>query len=263
MTFFSDRLLEEEDRQSWIVEATWEHLWGRLEQPGEAPDLAATLAPLLTMGLIEAQPVGKETRYTLHPGVAEAGRAEAGDAVQVAVDTELAAFWEAAYQHGVKEERRGGGPWIVRAGRSAAPYLLRQQQWEKVSLLLEQLIMRDQSPETVATLLPWLHHIASATEGSEQELQSVGLLASALKKIGRISEAEIALRNTMHKAAAQGQFRTASAMAAEIINLLRDTGRIEEALALVERMKGFTQRASFGPWTQLFDEAMRLQLLNA
>jgi tetratricopeptide (TPR) repeat protein len=255
--------LEEEDRQSWIVEATWKHLWRRLAQPGEAPDLAATLASLLTIGLVEAQSVEAATRYTLHPGVAEAGRAEAGDAIQAAVDIDLAAFWEAVYRQGVEEETRGGGSRIVQAGQSASPYLLRRHQWEKVSFLLEQLIARDQSPETVATVLPWLRHIANATEGSKQELQSAGLLASALKKIGRISEAEIALRGIMHKAVAQEQFRMASAMAAEIINLLRDTGRSEEALALVGKMKGFTQRAGLGPWTQLFDEAMRLQLLNA
>jgi hypothetical protein len=79
--------LEEEDRQRWIVEATWEHLWRRLAQPGEAPDLAATLAPLLTMGLVEAQTIGAATRYNLHPGVAEAGRA---GSCPGAVDTELA-----------------------------------------------------------------------------------------------------------------------------------------------------------------------------
>src|SRR5712691_5940952 len=184
----------------------------------------ATLAPLLIMGLVEAQPVGKATRYTLHPGVAETGRTEAGDAVQAAVDTELGAFWEAAYQHGVKEEMRGGGSWIVRAGQSAPPYLLRRQQWEKVSFLLEQLLTRDQSPETVATVLPWLHHITIATEGLAQALQDGGLLARALRMAGRVSEAEAVLRDIMHKAAAQGCCRTASVMAGEIMNLLLDTG---------------------------------------
>ena len=255
--------LEEEDRQSWIVEANWGAMWGRLAQPGEVPDLAATLAPLLTTGLVEAQPVGDATRYTIHPGVAEAGRAEAGDAVQAAIDTALVAFWEAVYLQGVKEETRGGGPLIVRAGRSAAPYLLRRQQWEKVTFLLEELIRRDQSPETVAAMLPWLRHIASATEGSERELQYAGLLASTLRIAGRVSEAETALRDVMHKAAVQGQFRTASSMAGHIMNLLRDTGRAEEGFALVEKIKDFTQHAGLGPWTQLMDEAMRLQLLNA
>jgi len=123
--------------------------------------------------------------------------------------------------------------------------------------------MRDQSPETMATVLPWLRHIVSATEGSEQELQSAGLLASVLKKIGRISEAETALRDIMHKAAAQGQFHTALAATGEIMNLLCETGRAEEALALVEKKQDFTQRAGLGPWTQLNDEGQRLQILNA
>ena len=67
----------------------------------------------------------------------------------------------------------------------------------------------------------------------------------------------------MHKAAAQGQFRTASAIGGGIINLLRATGGTEEALALVEKVKDFRQRAGLGPWTQLADEGRRLQLLHA
>jgi hypothetical protein len=49
--------LEEEDRRSLVLEANWADLWRRLERPGEAPDLAATFAPLLAAGLVEARPV--------------------------------------------------------------------------------------------------------------------------------------------------------------------------------------------------------------
>jgi len=214
------------------------------------------------MGLVEAQSVGDATRYTLHPGVAEAGRAEAENVVQEAVDIELTVFWETGYRHGLNEETHGGGPWIVRAGRSAAPYLLRRQQWQKAAFLLEQLIIRDESLETIAVALPWLRRIARATEGLEQGLENAGLLAIALRKAGRVSEAETALRDIMHRAATQGKIRTASVMAGEIINWFRTVGRAEEALALVEKIKDFTQRAGLGPWTQLSDEGRRLQLLH-
>ena len=161
--------LEEEDRQSGIVEATWEHLWRRLAQQGEAPDLATTLAPLLTrLGRGTASRGGDALYSPPWCGRSWAGRG--WDAVQAAIDAELAAFWEAVYLQGVKEEMRGGGPLVVRAGRGAAPYLLRRRHWEKVSFLLQELLRRDQSPETVAAVLPWLRYIASATEGSEREL---------------------------------------------------------------------------------------------
>jgi hypothetical protein len=38
-----------------------------------------------------------ESHSTIHPGVAEAGRAEAGDDFQAAVGAELAAFWRAVF----------------------------------------------------------------------------------------------------------------------------------------------------------------------
>jgi len=71
------------------------------------------------------------------------------------------------------------------------------------------------------------------------------------------------MRDIVRKAAKWREFRTASTATGFAINILRTTGRAEEALALVEEMKGYTRRAGLGPWTQLSDEARRLQLLNA
>jgi tetratricopeptide (TPR) repeat protein len=256
--------LEEGDRQSWIVEANWADLWKRLERPGEAPDLVTTLAPLTTAGLVEARPLGENALlYNLHPGVVGAGRAEAGDAFQAAVDAELAAFWRAGFDYGLKEEMRGGGRLVVQAGRSAAPYLLRRERWEEASLLLEGVIQRDPSPATIAAVLPLLRRIAAATEGTERELEDAARLASALLEAGRWREAEAMMRDIARKAAERGEFRTAMSVATYLINILKDTGRAEEALPLVEQKKGYTRRAGLGPWTQLAHEAQRLQLLNA
>jgi tetratricopeptide (TPR) repeat protein len=256
--------LEEEDRWSRVLEANWADLWQRLERPGEAPDLAATLAPLLAAGLVEARPVeGAGVRYTLHPGVAEAGRAEAEDAFQAAVDAELAAFWITVALHGQEEEMRGGGALIRQAGQSAAPYLLRQQRWAEASTLLEGVIIRDSSPETVAAVLPLLRRIAIATEGTERGLVDAGSLAKTLRMAGRFSEAKTILRDLMRTAAGQEQFRTASSAAGDLINLLQSTGWVEEALTLVEEKKDYTRRAGLGPWTQLSGEGQRLQLLTA
>jgi len=256
--------LEEADRQSAIVKTVWPHLWQRLEQPGEAPDLVATLEPLSAAGLVEVRPVDENVSlYNLHPGVAEAGRAEAGDDFQAAVDTELAAFWMSGWQHGLKAEMHGGGWLVMQAGRRAASYLLRRQRWEEASTLLERAIYIDSSPATIAAVLPLLRRIAAATEGTEQELIDAGVLANALLKAGRWPEAEAMMRDIMHRAAAREEFRTATWMARWLINILITTGRAKEALALVEEKKSDTGHASLGPWTQLLAEAERLQLLNA
>jgi len=258
--------LEEGDRQSGIVHRVWPNLWRRLERPGEAPDLAATLEPLTAAGLVETQ----ETRflpetgflYRIHPGVVEAGRQEAGDDFQAAVDAELSAFWVTVYQHGRREEMRGGGRLVVQAGRSAAPYLLRQKQWVEAATLLEQAILIDFSPATIAAVLPLLRRIAAATEGTKEGLENAGVLASALLRAGRWPEAEAMMRDIVRRAAARGEFRQASANTGDLITILRSTGRSEEALALVEEMKTYTRSAGLGPWTQLLNEAQRLQLLN-
>ena len=124
--------------------------------------------------------------YAIHPGVAEAGRAEAGDSFQAAVDAELAAFWEAVFQHGREQESSGGGPLIIRAGRGAAPYLMRRQRWEEASTLLEQVLSRDRSPATVAAVLPLLRRIAEATKGTEHELTNEVVLATR-SRIGSLA----------------------------------------------------------------------------
>ncbi len=45
------------------------------------------------------------------------------------------------------------------------------------------------------------------------------------------------------------------------MTILRDTGHFEEALELVEEIKDYTSQAGLGPWSQLGDEARRLQAL--
>jgi tetratricopeptide (TPR) repeat protein len=50
---------------------------------------------------------------------------------------------------------------------------------------------------------------------------------------------------------------------AERIELLRTSGRGDEALALVDEMKHLSQAAGLGPWTRLADESYRLHTLVA
>jgi hypothetical protein len=86
--------LEEGDRVSLIIEGNWGDLWRRLGPPEPAPAVANILAPLVGAALVEQRATGTgagDVVVSIHPGVAETTRAEAGAEFQAAVDAELAA----------------------------------------------------------------------------------------------------------------------------------------------------------------------------
>jgi tetratricopeptide (TPR) repeat protein len=231
-------------------------------------DVSAPLELLARVGLlsVETAPAlesANPTTYTIHPGVAEATRTATAPALRAAVDQELGDYHYARVVQGVETELQGGGETIVHAARCATPYVLRQHRWEDAATLLEHMLVRDTSPETLAYALPLLKRIADATVGTDWELIAVGILARALSIAGRWQEAEPLLRDVIQRSVAQDQFCTASTMAGELLKLLRQHGRLDEALALAADMKGYTQAAGLGPWTQLGNETSRLQILNA
>ncbi|MGH8904283.1 MAG: AAA family ATPase, partial [Egibacteraceae bacterium] len=254
--------VEENDRLETVVEANWADLWQRLGRTSNPPDPHTTLGPLVTHGLVETETVPDQpTGFRLHPGVAAAGRTTAGPGFQTAVDTVLAAWWTTAFQHAVEQRAQELGWLVLRAGRAAAPYLLRLQHWDAAGHMLEQVLYRDGSPGTVAALLPLLRRVADASQGTKNELGHVRNLACALPVV-RPAEAETRLRDLVDRAVSRGRFDVASAAAGDLLNLLRDGGRLAEALALTDQKQEYTRRAGLGPWTQLADEAQRLQILN-
>ena len=138
---------------------------------------------------------------------------------------------------------------------------MRLRNWEAASTLLE-VAVRDKAPSTLAAILPFLRRLAEATAGSRRGLIDAGVLAKVLRAAGRVQEAENLLGKIIRDAVQLEQFRTASGAANDLINILRATGRSKEAPALVDEMKEYTRRAGLGPWTQLADESMRLQILT-
>jgi tetratricopeptide (TPR) repeat protein len=180
-----------------------------------------------------------------------------------ATDIELGDYHIAMFQRGRKEEMTGGGRQVVRSARCAAPYLLRQARWAAAATLLEQMLQRDASPTTLAFALPLLRRIVDATAGIAEGLENAGILARTLWKAGRLTEAEPMLRDLIVTNIAHGNYRRASGNAGDLLNLLRTTGRLQEALTVAEAMAGYTRQAGLGPWTQLTDEGQRLQVLAA
>ncbi|HWQ14173.1 MAG TPA: hypothetical protein VNL77_15345 [Roseiflexaceae bacterium] len=269
--------LEPEDRQRHVLEANWTDSITRLAETH--PDLVAparaageaglddALGVLAAAGLVAIERHGATedaavATYAIHPGVAEAVLAAAEPAIGAALDMELGQFYSALFRYAKERELEGAGELVMISARRAAPYLLRQRQWQEASYLLEQLLLRDSSPATLAVVLPLLRRIAAATAGTERELLNAGVLANALRKAGRTAEAEPLMRDIITRAVAVKDYSTASRSAGDLVNLLLSNGRLEEALSLAEEMASYTRQAGLGPWTQLADEVWRLQILT-
>ena len=252
--------LEDADRLDWIVKQVWPELWKDLA--GEAPELDQALKAVRSSGLADTQALGEGVKYVIHPGVAQAGREMSEEKFRSALDSKIASFWRAVFGQATSGEQEMG-QLAVMAGLRSAPYLLRLKRWDEASVLLEQAIYRDSSPETIASVLPLLRQITLASMGTDRELIEAGVLAEALRNAGRWQEAEGMLRSLIPRCVSQGDFRSASVRAGDLFNILLSTGRFEEALKLTEEIKAYTLRAGLGPWTQYGDEVRRLQALDA
>lgn len=270
--------IEPEDREESVVQANWDDTLKRLgeadtavvasrAEPGQG--LEPALLALQEAGLVEVvRPApqaggGSQASYGIHPGVAEAALARGDAALLHATDEELGSFFNALVAHGLQKESEGGGVVVAHAARRGVPYLIRTAQWDLASTLLEQLLLRDKSPETIDFALPLMERIVQGSAGSARALSDQGFLARILQMAGRSDEAEHRMREVIELARALGQYRVASAASGDLMILLRDAGRTNEALQVVEAMAQDTRSAGLGPWTQLSDEGRRLQLLNA
>jgi tetratricopeptide (TPR) repeat protein len=256
--------LEDNDRQSWIIDANWADLWRRLGQPGDPPGPAPLLAALAAAAIIQPDPPPGQDQdspapvtYRMHPGIAQAVRATIPGQVQAATDTELAATWQQVIEQARQPEGCEAGGVIVRAGLAAAPYLLRLQDWGTAGRLLEQALMRDASPATTQAALPAQRAIAAATQAPKDLCR----LASSLASIDP-AEAEPLLRDTLTQAATDKNFTTAATVARELSNLLMNAGRLREALDMAGQTAQYNRRAGLGPWTQLAGQSQQLQILG-
>jgi hypothetical protein len=195
--------------------------------------------------------------YAVHPGVAAAGRAQADQAFRDAVDAEAAAYWQAVCRYASGENSGGtvSTGLTVRAGLAGVPYLIRRQQWTMAATMLESAFLRDPSRANAAAVLPAVQEIA------DHDARQGAVLARVLQVLDPAA-AERQLRAYVDAAVASGDYEAASVAAGRLANLCRVGGRLSEALALTGQMAGYTRQAGLGPWTQLLDEAWRLQVLN-
>jgi hypothetical protein len=259
--------IEETDRNTTVVGANWAALWRRWEQPGEPPPLASPPAALVGAALIATDPIGDPAdpygpvRYRIHPGIARVIHGVTPESVTAAVDAQLAA-WRTAVVGGWGIEQPPSGKdasqFMVRASLAAARYLLRQRDWNVASCLLERALIReDYSPATSLAVTALLahrrgHRRAQRPRRARRRSPEGGCWRGRNPAAPRLPPSHDR----------RPKYQLASTTAGELVTLLRDQGRLREALTLAGQKIEHTGHAGFGFWTQLSDKGRRLQILN-
>lgn len=252
--------LEEPDRRSWIVEQVWPNLWIRLGLSGQAPSIDKALQDL--KALADVQTTGDGFTYIILPVVAEACLVEQKQDFRAAVNEEMAVFWRTLIGEALDKEMEGAGEGITSAGLRGSAYLMKMGRWEEAIFFLDQAVARDSTLSAAYSVLPLLRHVDHVMSGTGIGRHAAILLNMGFRIAGRWREAEIGLGILLSECVEQNDFHLALKAAAELFIILRDNGRSKEALALVEDMKDYTNKAGLGPWTQLSNEVNRLQALN-
>jgi tetratricopeptide (TPR) repeat protein len=257
--------LEPDDRITAVVHTGWPHMWQHVERTGAAPDPDVTAQSLAERGLVAVDldpTTGRPNEYRIEAGMAESGRSAVDPGFRDTVDAVVGDGWLATLGEAMsREEAEGFGQLVLRAARSAAPYLLRQHRWVDLDAAAEQVLHRDRSTATAVALLPLLATAASATEGTDDELAAGRTYARALAMV-EPDRAQARFRAVLDAAVERGEFRQAAACAGDLITLYRDSGQWDQALELAEAKADYSVRADLGPWTRLGDDGQRLQILG-
>jgi tetratricopeptide (TPR) repeat protein len=253
--------LEEGDRERFVLDHDWARLSRRLGRECLPPDLNQALAAIAARGLVAIQGTAiqgeNEESFTIHPLVAAAGRAQAGEPFLAAADTEVAAYWELVFQalSGDDDEIRSTVA-QVHAGLAAVPYLIRQEQWERASYLLDWAFALNPSRANAVAMLPAIEQIG-------RHDPSAARVRAALLEVINPGAAEATMRVHLATTVGSGDYLEAYITAGRLVSLCLDSGRVTDALGFVDQAIDYVQRAGLGPWTRLGSEVQRLQVLTA
>lgn len=257
--------IDEPDRDSTTLKANWADIWHTLQLPGERPAIAEALTPLLQAALVAAEPLDPNgeaneelARYRIHPGIAQTIQASTPPEVAMAVDTVLAAWFTSLTQQAVDQANAGNDTtqMVAYAGIHAAPYLLRLHLASTAGDVVERAFVSDAyNPITQQAVVPLLERIATTTG----EPKDIGRLATALSGLDP-GRAEILFREAYAGAVHNADHLIAYSNASQLIYLYRDSGRLRDALSLLDKSTEHRRAAGLGPWTQLFDQIRRLQI---
>jgi hypothetical protein len=252
--------LEGPDRRSDVVEAVWSALRAEDDQAG-VPFVEA-LDPLRDAALVdleggtpdEPEPV----RLRIHPGVAEAMRAKIAPEFRELVDRIVAEFWVDHVERAGNDVDRGGsaGREVVYAALAAMPYLLRGERWTEATRLLELATRQDASPALARQALGYLRLVRRA----QPDLAIERLYASLQARVDP-QAAQEALETVIASARAAGRPDLAAAAAADLVTLLVSRGDLAAALDRITEKSALDREAGRGPWTEAYNESVRLRVL--
>lgn len=252
--------LEEHDRECVppLLDRIWPVLWKQLGRSGEPPNLEQAAAAIATRGLTAIRPATgqKPATYRIHPAVAAAGRDQAGPSFRSTIDFALGIFWMTIFSDaaGTNDERAVDTQKLVQAGLAGVPYLIRTEQWRIAGELLEEALEQELSRTSAAAFL------SDAVLIARHDPRYQGALALALREVD-LFDAEYQLRDSITAANARSDFRTGWRAAGRLADLLRETGRLDEAREFAGRTADYIQQAGLGQWVKLFGEVKRLQTL--
>ena len=251
--------LEEPDRSRSLLDWCWDSFWTRLGRDGEPPDIGRAITSIAGRGLIAVVPGthDEDASYSVHAGIATAGRGLASGSFRDAVDAKAAAYWDAVLRRASGETDGGiDTRLVVRAGLSATPYLVRQERWAAATSMLEHAFVGDPSRATATAVLLVLQRLPLSAP-------SRTYLVATAQRVLAPAAAEPRMRTMLDDAVARGDYRAASITAGQLTDLYQRNGRLAAALALTDRKAEYTRKAGLGPWTRLANDVQRLQILAA
>ncbi len=252
--------LEESDRERHMLDGNWTDLWTRLKRDGEPPPLDEALASLITCGLTCVREGARDylDAYPIHPGVAAAGRADAGRPFQEAVDEEAATYWVTNFRQASGDTAEGLvlTDVLVRAGLAGVPYLIRQQRWAAAALLLESVLLRNPSRSNATAMMPAIRQITDHDPGQ------ASVLARTLEVTHPAAAGSI-LRAALDADVDEADYWAASGTATQLVYHCLNSGHLADALAFADQVINHALRAGMGPRTQVLAEIQRLQVYNA
>ncbi|HKN97556.1 MAG TPA: CHAT domain-containing protein [Pseudonocardiaceae bacterium] len=246
------------DRVPAVIDSTWSRVWSG---KGEAPAPMDGARMLVGRGLVwvDTDPEGIPLRYRIHPDIAEIGSTAAGPDFAATVHRVVGDSWLATLKDARDRGTAESDEWVVRAARSAVPYLLRQDRWGELSAAADLALSRDRTPGTAVPLLPLLAEAVAATRDTNMAMMVELIHAQALAVVD-LEPALAVWQRLMRAAADREDYSGAAAIATDLLHGYRDSGRLPEALDVADTLADYSARAGVGPWTRLSNEAGRLQV---
>jgi hypothetical protein len=250
--------LESADRKAAMIELAFATAGEELGNSGEPPETSAAIASIRAQGLVEIERVGEEDTLRLHPAIEEAGRQSIGEDFQSAVDGAIGSLWRRVHQ---TANNRADSAAISYSGLAAAPYLLRRGEALSAARCLAASVSVDTSTRTLASSIPLLERAVAITAGTPSEREVRGCLMKARTE-QRMDDVSSELSELADLASAEEDYAGAIVHLTDLFNHLLQAGQLKEAQRVADLHPDLTRCAELGPWTELADEAMLLQIMH-